>query len=136
MREHLTMAATMDNLEQATGFLDAALEKLEVSPKTQLQLELALEEAYVNVVHYAYLDEDGEITLELETEPDQRLFVLRLRDRGIAFNPLKEEEPDVSLTAGERQIGGLGIFLVRKNVDEVSYEYRDGQNVLTMRKGY
>lgn len=136
MREHLTMAATMDNLEQATGFLDAALEKLEVSPKTQLQLELALEEAYVNVVHYAYPDEDGEITLELETEPDQRLFVLRLRDRGIAFNPLKEEEPDVSLTAGERQIGGLGIFLVRKNVDEVSYEYRDGQNVLTMRKGY
>lgn len=136
MREHLTMAATMDNLEQATGFLDAALEKLEVSPKTQLQLELALEEAYVNVVHYAYPDEDGEVTLELETEPDQRLFVLRLRDHGIAFNPLEEEEPDVSLTAGERRIGGLGIFLVRKNVDEVSYEYRDGQNVLTMRKGY
>lgn len=136
MREHLTMAATMDNLEQATGFLDAALEKLEVSPKTQLQLELALEEAYVNVVNYAYPGETGEVTLELETDPDQRLLVLRLRDHGIAFNPLEEAEPDVSLAAGERQIGGLGIFLVRKNVDEVSYEYRDGQNVLTMRKGY
>ncbi len=136
MQRQLTMAASMENLEKATAFLDGALEEKMVPPRTALQTELALEEAYVNVVHYAYPDGAGEVTLELQTDPDDRLLTLRLMDRGVPFNPLEEAAPDLSLSAGERQVGGLGIFLVRKNMDEVFYEYVNGQNVLTMRKRY
>ncbi len=130
------MAASMENLEKATAFLDSVLEEEMVPPRTVLQTELALEEAYVNVVHYAYPDGTGEVTLELRTDPDARVLTLRLMDRGVPFNPLEEAAPDLSLSSGDRKIGGLGIFLVRKNMDEVSYEYADGQNVLTMQKQY
>lgn len=136
MQRHLTMAASMENLEKATAFLDSALGEEMVPPKAVLQAELALEEAYVNVVHYAYPDGNGEVTLELRTDPDARTFTLRLLDGGIPFNPLEEEAPDLSLSSGDREIGGLGIFLVRKNMDDVSYEYADGQNILTMKKRY
>lgn len=136
MQKQLTVAAAMDNLEKVTAFLDEMLEMLEASPRVQLQLELALEEAFVNVVHYAYPEGTGEVMLLLRAEEEERVLWLSLSDSGVPFNPLEEEAPDVSLSARERSIGGLGIFLVRKNTDEVSYEYCGGRNILTMKKNY
>ncbi len=135
MHRQLTMGAAMDNLEKATAFLDSGLGEL-VSPRILLQAELALEEAYVNVAHYAYPGAEGEVTLELSVDEEQRILELRLLDQGIPFNPLEESAPDLSLSSKEREVGGLGIFLVRKNMDAVLYDYQDGQNILTMRKKY
>lgn len=100
----------------------------------QFKLRLSIEEAVENVVRYAY---DGGIGwLEAGTSLDQDSLVLtiELRDAGVPFNPLEKEDPDVTLSADERKIGGLGIFLCKKMMDSIDYRYEDGNNVLTMTK--
>ena len=100
----------------------------------QFKLRLSIEEAVENVVRYAY---DGGIGwLEAGTSLDQDSLVLtiELRDAGVPFNPLEKEDPDVTLSADERKIGGLGIFLCKKMMDNIDYRYEDGNNVLTMTK--
>jgi anti-sigma regulatory factor (Ser/Thr protein kinase) len=100
----------------------------------QFKLRLSIEEAVENVVRYAY---DGGIGwLEAGTSLDQDSLVLtiELRDAGVPFNPLEKEDPDVTLSADERKIGGLGIFLCKKMMDSIEYRYEDGNNVLTMTK--
>lgn len=100
----------------------------------QFKLRLSIEEAVENVVRYAY---DGGIGwLEAGTSLDQNSLVLtiELRDAGVPFNPLEKEDPDVTLSADERKIGGLGIFLCKKMMDSIDYRYEDGNNVLTMTK--
>ena len=100
----------------------------------QFKLRLSIEEAVENVVRYAY---DGGIGwLEVGTSLDQDSLVLtiELRDAGVPFNPLEKEDPDVTLSADERKIGGLGIFLCKKMMDSIEYRYENGNNVLTMTK--
>ena len=100
----------------------------------QFKLRLSIEEAVENVVRYAY---DGGIGwLEAGTSLDQDSLVLtiELRDAGVPFNPLEKEDPDVTLSAENRKIGGLGIFLCKKMMDSIEYRYEDGNNVLTMTK--
>ncbi len=128
----LTVDATVDNLDEVIGFVDAFLEENGCPMKKQMQFDLALEEAYVNVAHYAYGDETGKAEVVISEENGAVTIVLK--DSGVPYNPLEKEDPDVTLSAEERQIGGLGIFLVKKNMDSVSYEYKNGQNILTMTK--
>ena len=100
----------------------------------QFKIRLSIEEAVENVVRYAYEGGMGWIEVGTELDPDGVMLTIQLRDAGVPFNPLAKEDPDVTLPAEERQIGGLGIFLCKKLMDQIDYKYEDGCNVLTMRK--
>ena len=100
----------------------------------RFKLRLSIEEAVENVVRYAY--EGGIGWLEAGTSLDKNTLVLtvELRDAGVPFNPLEREDPDITLSAEEREVGGLGIFLCKQMMDSLSYRYEDGNNILTMTK--
>lgn len=128
----LSVDATDDNLARVTEFVDAFLQAHDCPMKAQMQIDLSLEEAYVNIAHYAYGDATGKAEVTLSSQDNE--VVITLRDSGVPYNPLEKADPDITLSAEERQIGGLGIYLVKKNMDSVSYSYENGQNVLTMTK--
>lgn len=128
----LKIAATRENAEQVMEFVDGQLEAHDCSPKTQVQLDIAVDELFTNIASYAYGEEIGEAVIEMEF-PDG-CAEITFRDRGTPYNPLARPDPDVTLPAEERQIGGLGIYMVKKSMDAVSYRYENGQNVLTVRK--
>ena len=130
----LTCEARAENIQLVTDFLDRELEALDCSPKAQMQIDVAADEIFANISAYAYTPGVGEATVSFECDPVTRIACIRFQDRGVPYNPLKKEDPDVSLPAEERALGGLGIFLVKKTMDEMEYEYRDGQNILTLRK--
>lgn len=130
----LHVDALIENLEQVLSFVEAKLEELECSMKIQEQINIAVEEIYVNIAHYAYQSEPGQATICIEAEEDSDTVVIRFIDSGIPFNPLEKKDPDITLSAEERNIGGLGIYMVKKSMDDVSYEYKDGQNVFTIKK--
>ena len=130
----LTLAATVDNLDDVLAFVDAELEKMNCPEKIRMQIDVAVEEIFVNIAHYAYTPETGSATVRMEGTREPAAAVITFLDRGIPYNPLDKPDPDVTLSAAERQIGGLGIYMVKKSMDGMKYEYRDGQNVLTIRK--
>ena len=130
----LTVDATLDNLRLVNAFLEEHLEEADCPLKAQMQIAVAAEEIYVNIAHYAYAPETGTVTLRLELQEEPPAVTLTFLDSGIPFNPLDRTDPDVSLPAEEREIGGLGIFMTRKSMDDLRYEFRDGQNVLTLIK--
>ena len=130
--KQLTLEAKLENLEKLMAFVDGALEEMGCSMKAQMQIDVAVDELFSNIAQYAYPQGGGDMTLAIEAEDG--FVVLTFTDSGIPYDPLSAEEPDVTLDADERPIGGLGIFLVRKTMDDVAYEYRDGHNVLTVRK--
>lgn len=104
-----------------------------IDEMTILGINLALEEAVVNVVNYAY--PEGTVgDIEMEVNADAKAITFILRDHGKPFDPTAAKEVDITLSAEERQIGGLGIHLIRNYMDEVKYDYCDGQNVLTLVK--
>ena len=100
----------------------------------QFKIRLSVEEVVENVVHYAYIDGAGSLEVQVSLENDSPMLTIKVIDKGVPFNPLEAPEPDITLTAEEREIGGLGIFLCKKMMDEVSYAYDDGCNILTMQK--
>ena len=122
--------ATDESLQKAMQTVEEQLEEAGCSPKNQMKIMVALEELFVNVAHYAYEGKEGQVILNLDIEDDT--MVLKLKDSGKPFNPLAKEDPDITLGAGERQIGGLGIFMVKKTMDDFTYNYEDGQNVVTI----
>ena len=99
-----------------------------------MQIDVAIDELFTNIASYAYAPETGKATVRIETEEDPRAAVITFIDRGRPYNPLLAEEPDITLSAEERRIGGLGIFIARKTMDDMRYEYRDGQNILRIKK--
>ncbi len=130
--KELIIAAQKDNLDQVIAFVGEELEAAGCSMKSQMQIELAVEEIFVNIALYAYAPGTGSATVRVETEGG--MAFISFIDRGVPFNPLAQASPDVTLSAEERAIGGLGIFMVRKSMDDVTYAYRDGQNILTLKK--
>ena len=128
----LKIKADNDKLGEVTAFAEEYLENAGCSMKAQMQIILALEEMFVNIANYAYGDGEGDAEVIFESEGDY--VTITLIDSGIAYNPLAKADPDTTLSAEERQIGGLGIFLVKKNMDDVSYEYKNNQNVFKMTK--
>ena len=99
-----------------------------------MQIDVALDEILANIANYAYGSESGNMTVAYEYDETSRTVVLRFTDAGVPYDPLTAKEPDTTLSADDRPIGGLGIFLVRKTMDGMSYERKDGMNVLTIRK--
>ncbi|MBP3895696.1 MAG: ATP-binding protein, partial [Mogibacterium sp.] len=128
--------ATIDNLDTVTGFVNRALEEFDCPMKTQMQIELAVEEIYVNIANYAYSPEVGRAKVRVEVDDDPLKVSITFIDHGTPYDPLAKEDPDVTLSAQERQIGGLGIFLTKQTMDDVEYEYKDGQNILTIKKKF
>ena len=133
MRE-LTVDATIENIEKVTDFVNEELEKLDCSPKAQIQIDVAIDELFGNIAHYAYNPNVGTATIRMEVVQDPMAVVLTFIDHGIPYDPLAKEDPDIKLSAEERKIGGLGIYMVKKSMDEITYEYKDGQNILRIKK--
>ncbi len=120
-------------LEQVQDFVRSHLpEDCPIGPL--MQLDLVVEEIFVNIADYAYAPGEGTVTIRVERSDSPAVVTVSFLDRGVAFDPLAKEQPDVSALAEDRQIGGLGIYLTRRLADEVRYERRDGQNILTIRK--
>ena len=128
------MEAVRENIPRITEFVDAALEQMNCSVKTQMAIDIALDEILANICHYAYAPGTGTVEVCVDHDEENRTAEITFRDRGVPFDPLQKEDPDTTLTAEQRQIGGLGIFLVRKTMDAVEYRREDGCNVLTIRK--
>lgn len=133
MRE-MDIAATLENLDIVMAFVDQQLEEVGCSMKAQMQIDIAVEEVYVNIAHYAYNPEVGGVTIRIQIEEEPLAVILTFIDKGKPYDPLAKEDPDVTLAAEDRQIGGLGIFMVKKSMDNVSYEYNEGRNILTLKK--
>ncbi len=132
--EELTVKADVNNLDKVQGFIDERLEAAECSMKAQTQIDVAVEEIYVNICNYAYKDQGGEGDAKVNMKITDGVAEIVFEDSGIQYDPLANEEPDITLSAEEREIGGLGIFITKKTMDEVLYDYKDGKNALTLRK--
>ena len=116
------------------AFVDESLEEAGCSMKAQIQIDVAVEEVFVNIAQYAYAPGTGEAVIRVETEKNPGTVEIVFIDSGVPFNPLEVKEPDVTLSASDRKIGGLGIFMVKKSMDDVTYEYVDKKNILTIKK--
>ena len=132
----LTLPAEVENLNQVLALVEGELEKVNCPVKTQMQINIAVEEMFVNIANYAYKPGHGNATVRIKTDAEKREMEITLTDSGFPYDPLAKPDPDVTLSAEERKIGGLGIFMVKKSMDEVSYEYRDQQNIFRMKKRF
>ena len=134
MANEMEIKALTANLQTVLDFVDGFLEEMGASMKVQMQLDVAVEELFVNIAHYAYTPDIGMAIIQIETHPDKDKVSITFKDTGKPYNPLEKPDPDVTLSAEERSIGGLGIYMVKKSMDDMRYEYKDGQNVLTIIK--
>ena len=132
--EALRIKALTDNLDRVLQYVDAALEIMGCSMKNQIQIDMAVEELFVNIAHYAYKGTVGDAVIIASPDPKSGILRITFRDWGIPFDPLAKTDPDISLSVEEREIGGLGIFMAKKVMDTMDYRYENGQNVLTMTK--
>lgn len=132
--EELKIEATVDNLPKVMEFIDGELEKAGCGMKQQMQIDIAVEEIFVNIANYAYAPGTGEATIRVSVVGQPAMATITFIDSGVPYNPLAKDDPDVTLSAEERQVGGLGIFMVKNSMDDMIYEYKDKQNVLTLKK--
>lgn len=132
--KELTLEAIVENVAPVTEFVNEQLGALGCSVKTQMQIDIAIDELFSNIARYAYNPDVGPATVRVELIEEPLSVVITFIDNGVPYDPLKKEDPDTTLSADERQIGGLGIYMVKKSMDGMSYEYKDGQNILTITK--
>ena len=134
MRE-MTVNATPEQIGKVVDFVDEQLTTLGCSDEVRTDVDVAIDELLGNIVQYAYGSQAGTVTVCVDVEMDPPSAVITLMDSGVPFNPLTEERPNTtSLPAKERPLGGLGLFLVKELMDELTYCYQDGHNVLAVRK--
>ena len=131
--EKLTVEATKENLLKVNEFVEANLEKIECPMKAMMQISVAVEEIYINIASYAYGDNIGQAEILLDTDTAGQVSITFM-DSGTPYDPLAKEDPDITLSAEERGIGGLGIYMVKKSMDDVQYKHEDGKNILTLIK--
>lgn len=132
--KELTIDATIENVPAVTAFVDEQLEQLDCPMKTQIQVDVAIDELFGNIAHYTYNPEVGPATVRVEVTENPLAVVITFIDNGVPYDPLAKEDPDITLSAEEREIGGLGIYMVKKSMDDISYEYKDGKNILRIKK--
>ncbi|MBR1597706.1 MAG: ATP-binding protein [Lachnospiraceae bacterium] len=140
--EIITCSAVDDNLPKVQMKLNELMEKNEAPMKALNMSAIALEEMFINVCHYAYIGNTGDVTTEIQIyesddeEESGKCVRITLTDNGIPYDPLAKDDPDVTLSAEERGLGGLGIYMVKKSMDSVLYEYMNGKNIFTMEKKF
>jgi anti-sigma regulatory factor (Ser/Thr protein kinase) len=132
--QKITVPAKIENLDKVLNFVNKQLSSVDYNMKARLQLELSVEEAYINISKYAYESEVGKVEICCTMEEDPLQIKIRFIDSGIPYNPLENEDPDIYLGTEEKMPGGLGIFLIKKNVNNIGYEYQNGKNILTIQK--
>ena len=130
----ITIEAKIENLDEVLGFVDGQLEELECPMKAQMQIDVAVEEIFVNIASYAYAPGVGSAVVRFETSQDPAKVTITFVDSGVPYDPVQKDDPDVTLSAEERGIGGLGIYMAKKAMDDMQYVYRDGQNILSISK--
>ena len=132
--KELEIEAVPENMADVQLFVQERLEETDCPPKAQMQIALAVEESFINIASYAYAPEKGKAIVRVEVTEDPVRVVITFIDSGIPYDPTAKEDPDVTMKAEERQIGGLGIYLTKQVMDDVVYEYKDNQNILTLKK--
>ena len=130
----LVVPASSDELDCVQAFVDDRLDQLDCPMETRVQIQIAVEELFVNIARYAYAPEQGETVVRCVTEHEPKAVTIEFRDRGKPFDPLAKADADVTLSADERPIGGLGIYMVKTSMDDVRYACENGENVLTIYK--
>ena len=124
----------MENIDAVTAFVNEQLEALECPVKAMMQIDIAIDELFGNIAHYAYHPETGSATVRVEVAEEPLAVIITFIDHGIPYDPLAAEDPDTTLSAEERSVGGLGVYMVKKSMDEITYEYKNGQNILKIKK--
>ena len=132
--KEITVDAMIENMNTVTAFVDDFLDQIACPMKSRIQINIVIDEIFGNICHYAYKDSVGAVTVRVESGNTPKAVFLTFTDNGIPYNPLDTEDPDITLSSEERKIGGLGIYLVKKNMDEMKYEYVNQQNSLWMEK--
>ena len=132
--KEITLAARTENIDAVTEFVNQELEAMGCPGKTRVQFDVAIDEIFANIASYAYGPESGPATVRFETLESPRGAAVTFLDSGMPFDPLQNEDPDVTLSAEDRPVGGLGIFLVKKAMDQVRYAHRNGNNILRIEK--
>ncbi|MBQ1334822.1 MAG: ATP-binding protein [Clostridia bacterium] len=130
----MTIEATVANIETVTDFVNEQLEALSCPMKVQMQIDIAIDELFGNIAMYAYDPETGPATVSVEVEKDPLAVIITFIDNGKPYDPLSAKDPDITLGAEDRDQGGLGVFLVKKTMDDITYEYKNGQNILRIKK--
>lgn len=132
MQRSITLPNDIATIPQLSEFVETFCEEMGLDMAIMMNLNLAIEEAVVNVMSYAYPDGKGDVTVDIKVDSEK--VMVTLTDSGIPFDPTQKGEVDTTLPAEERPIGGLGIHLVKQLMDKVSYQYTDHQNILTLEK--
>lgn len=132
--KELTVKAAIENVGVVTEFVNEQLERLGCPGRAKMQIDVAIDELFGNIAQYAYPPGTGEATVRVETQEDPLAVIITFIDSGVPYDPLAREDPDITLSVEERGIGGLGIFMVKKTMDAISYAYRDERNILTIKK--
>jgi len=132
--KEMTVDAVVENIPTVTDFVDEQLQAMDCPPRAQMQIDIAIDELFGNIAHYAYDPNVGPATVRVEVIEEPMAVIITFIDHGVPYDPLRQADPDITLSADERQIGGLGIYMVKKSMDSVTYEYRDGQNILAIKK--
>ena len=128
----LNLPATDENLNTVLNAVREEMEKADFSPKAVMQIEIAVEEIFVNICHYAYAPNTGDAEVKIAVSEDK--LTITFTDSGKPYNPMEKPDPDVTLSAEERNIGGLGIYMVKNLADDCYYQYKDGKNILKVEK--
>ncbi len=134
--KELMIEATPENVEQAVDFVNEMLEEYGCGMKERVAIDVAVDELFSNIAFYAYNPDTGYATVQVDVIKEPLSVEITFVDHGIPYDPLAKEDPDITLSAEERGIGGLGIFIVKKSMDAVDYEYKDGKNILTIKKNF
>ena len=130
----LTLDAKTENVDKVIEFINKELDAFGCSSKTKIEIDVAVDEIFANIANYAYNKNVGSVTIQINITDNPKTAVIIFKDSGVPFDPLIKKDPNVTLSADERDIGGLGIFIVKKTMDKVEYEYKDKQNVLKITK--
>ncbi|MCR5097426.1 MAG: ATP-binding protein [Lachnospiraceae bacterium] len=133
MRE-LTLDATPENVDRAIEFVDEILHEYGCNRSAQMEIEVAVDELFSNIAHYAYDTKTGNATVQVDVTEDTLTVEITFVDSGKPYDPLAKADPDTTQSIEERPIGGMGILIVKKSMDAVDYEYKDGKNILTIKK--
>jgi len=134
LKKELSLDASVANVEAVTAFVNAHLEAYDCPIKEKNQIDVAIDELFSNIAHYAYNPEVGPATVRVEVKDKPLSVYITFIDKGVPYDPLKKADPDLAKPLAERDVGGLGIYLVKKTMDDIVYDYKDGQNILTIKK--
>lgn len=130
----ITVEAVMENLEEVRSFVRKKLNEAEGNLLSCITLEMVVEELYTNIASYAYGKHTGIVTVKCSAKQKPLELIVTFMDRGIPYNPLEHEDPDIKASLEKRSIGGNGILMAKKLMDDMRYEFKDGMNILTIRK--